>query len=1195
MALNLAYPLTFDISDFSLGWDNINSPTTLDKRTFKDIKNFNLTRRRGLEKRGGISTLYDDPETQETAINSLYEYKAPDGNNYVLTASGTTIAAFYNAQWNDLITGLTTGKKYSFETHRGLCYGVNGLDDNFKLRNTTSHIVGIAPPLGAPKVSKGDPPETESLYTNHGIANIDYIGEFRQNASRTMIAQSFILDEDYELTKVVLKIREVGAPTGKMRVEIHSNQEGTMVSGGDSDGVTVDAIGSTFADTDFDFSGTKPSLSKNTTYYIVIKDDGTMSDVSDTNFIEVGFDWNNGYAQGEYYEIDGSNAWTLFSGADLGFEIHAVQTTGTEQVSFGAVNTGHSTPIRQDNQVYLLAQSFVPNADSDITSVKLALKKNSVLTLRNYWVEIHSRQTGTSATKRSSTWIVGHESNEVNGGDISFDASWIEFTFSGTKPSLSVVATTVDQNSVVDGIKLYVAATTGFVVGGTVVVGSGTAREENKVIESISSGDYLTLTEKLEYTHTAAQADAVENTYYIVIYVDDPVNTTKYASWVRDESGYSDGQRHWINNSLAWTDLTYDYSFKVYGYATAGAKVEEHSLADIVQIRDLRETENQEMIAQSFTVDESGDCSKVRVRMSEIETPANGTPTVWAEIHSAQDGVSASKRGSTHIVGQESTAVNTSTLSDFPDFGWVTFTFGGTKPNLNAGSTYYLVIYGDFAVSTTNFVGIALDKTPPGYSGGTRWDIDVSDSVPYTEIPGQDMIFEIYMTTAGLGATYYYCYTYKRTDWLEIEGNPSDISDSITPSTQDVDVGVVASTDSQVDKIILYRTLANETTPFYKQGEYANTTATISDSVADNGLTTLWDETNTVPPKATFIKLHGDRIFYANCPDEDEGSSLVMWSKSGNGEVVPSANYQYFDKDDGEEITGVASLGTYFFVFKPNKIGVLDIASPEIWYLSYGIGCIAPWATLTFKDKIVFLSEEGWKATDGTDIWDLSDNISGLIDDGYMTINEKENYSVAYYPEKEHFEFLISHSTEDPMVVVGHFLVPLILKPTGISELVKQNIMGWTYHEYDYHALTCIGNYTDSNGITRVIAGADNGFIYLLDSGTDDDGENITTKLRTDWLSLGIPRSITKTIRKGYLTYGTSGTISLGLTVDIDFTATDETTTLTGGDVDIEDSINESFPLTGTGELFRFTLLETSTKSLDLMGLVVQFRSEGVR
>jgi len=288
-------------------------------------------------------------------------------------------------------------------------------------------------------------------------------------------------------------------------------------------------------------------------------------------------------------------------------------------------------------------------------------------------------------------------------------------------------------------------------------------------------------------------------------------------------------------------------------------------------------------------------------------------------------------------------------------------------------------------------------------------------------------------------------------------------------------------------------------------------------------------------------------------------------------------------------------------VFKPNKIGVLagKLESPtsmEIWYLSHNIGCIAPWAILTLKDKIIFLSESGWKATDGKDIWDLSDNINGLIESGYLTLAEKENYSVAYYPEKEQVQFLMNHSTLTPQIVVGHFLVSLILKPTGISELFKQNLMGWTYHEYDYHELTCLSTYTDSNGITKVIAGASNGFVYELDSGTDDDGSNITTKLRTDWMPLNVPRSETKLIRKGYLTYKAGGTIDLNLTVDVDFTGSEEDPyNFTGGDVDLDDTINESFNMSNTGELFRFTFLETSSESLSIMGIVLKFRSLGAR
>lgn len=1135
MALNKSFSLTFDISDFSLGWDNINKPTTLEPRTFTDIKNFNLTRRRGLEKRGGISPLYSTTAAASTDVTSLYEYKAPDGNDYILTAISTKIMAYYNATWNNLKTGLTSGKKYSFETHRGLCYGVNGLDDNFKLHNTTSYAVGIAPPLGAPAVATAAA-GTESLYTNHGIANIDYIGELRQddvtgNAERTMIAQSFMLDRDYSVTVVKLNCRKIGSPSGNMTVEIHSAQgtgAGTIV-GAASANVAVPT--STEFSTKTFTLGTAASCSANTTYYIVIKSTHT---VSSTSFVEFGFDWVGGYPDGQYFEIDGSGNWTLFSDTDLGFEVWGIQTVGESLLEHGSIISSVGNPLRQDASNVLLAQSFEISATRDVTSIKMALKKIGS-PAGNVWAEIHTSRTGTHVTRGLSDNIVtnGVSDNVSISSNVTADYEWVEFSFS-TAPTLT---------------------------GST--------------------------------------------TYYLVLYGSFTPAATDYIRSVRD-TGYSSGSM-WlvglVGVTYTWVEYAdYDNAFKIYGINTTASAAETHSLSDITQIRDLREgtgSTSQQMIVQEFTVNESGTCPYAKVYMSKTGSP---TGNIWAEIHSDPSGTSASKDSSDFIVGSASANVDIandaplSSTATFPTFGWVTFTFGTTDPPLTSGNTYYLVIYGDYGISKTAFINTALDKTPPGYlNGKAKWEIDEAED--WTEVPGQDIIFEIYLTTTGLAATYYYRYTYVRSGWLATESNPSDVSIAVKPSTQDVDVGVVASDDPQVDGINIWRTLANETTPFFRQNSepHANSTATISDSVSDNFTTILWDTTNNVPPKATFIKLHKDRMFYANCPDEDAGGSLVMWSKTSNGETVPSANYQHFDKDDGEEITGVASLGTYFFVFKPNKIGVLDIDSPEIWYLGHGVGCIAPWAILTFKDKIIFLAEEGWKATDGKDIWDLSSNISGLLEDGYITINEKENYSVAFYPEKEQLQFLINHSTLDPKVIVGHFLVPLILKPTGISELVKQNIMGWTYHEYDYDELTCIGNYTDSDGITRVIAGASDGFVYLLDSGTDDDGEDITTKLRTDWLSLGTPRSITKTIRKGYLSYGASGTISLGLTVDIDFAATDETSTLTGSTVDVDNSINEDFPLTGTGELFRFTLFETSSKSLDIMGLTIQFRSDGIR
>jgi len=632
-------------------------------------------------------------------------------------------------------------RKYSFETHRGLCYGVNGLDNNFKLRNTTSYNVGIAPPLGAPSVAATGG-GTASLYTNHGIANIDYIGESKQNAARTIIAQSFMLDRDYSVTSVKLNCRKIKTPTGTMTVEIHSDQVGTIV-GAASTAMAV-PTSADFETIEFTL-GTAASCSANTIYYIIIKRSQT---VSDTNFVEFGFDWRDGYADGQYFEIDASDNWTLYDSVDLGFEVWGTQVGEEELLSYGALDTGEYARLRkarleayEEYESHLLSQSFKLSAARDITSIKLALKKFGSPT-GNVWVEIHDDQDDTSGTKGASD-IDNGASDNVAVSSIGADSEWVTFTFSGTKPSL----------------------------------GTGT--------------------------------------YYLVLYCSYSESGEHHVSWTANANTYTNGKLWRISDVYIWSawDSKYDSdekdaSFKIYGIYTSAEAAESHSLSGITQVRDLMETSAQQMVVQSFTVDETGACPYAKVWMSEVGTISEGN--IWAEIHSQQYGTDKDHEESTYIVGSASPKVTASTaLSNFPTFGWVTFTFGDTDPPLTAGNTYYLVIYGDYAVSKSNFASIALDKVPPGYNSGySRWDIDLTDTtLTWSKVTGQDIIFEIYLTTGGLNATYYYCYTYKRTDWLATESNPSGISVSVAPTTgNDVNVGVVASTDTtQVDKIILYR------------------------------------------------------------------------------------------------------------------------------------------------------------------------------------------------------------------------------------------------------------------------------------------------------------------------------------------------------------------------------------------------------
>lgn len=70
-------------------------------------------------------------------------------------------------------------------------------------------------------------------------------------------------------------------------------------------------------------------------------------------------------------------------------------------------------------------------------------------------------------------------------------------------------ASTVDDTSAKGSDNIYVASTSGFSIGGTIVIGENTGREEVHIIRGISAGDFLILEGKLEYEHLAGDADTV--------------------------------------------------------------------------------------------------------------------------------------------------------------------------------------------------------------------------------------------------------------------------------------------------------------------------------------------------------------------------------------------------------------------------------------------------------------------------------------------------------------------------------------------------------------------------------------------------------------------------------------------------------------------------------------------------------------
>jgi len=497
----------YEINDFTGGYNNVAKPTTFKKNEFSDVKNYNITRHKGLEKRGGMEKLYSTTAGSATDVKNLYEYKAPNGDNYNLVNIGTKVRAYYDAQWNDLKTSLTNGKKCDFVTHRGFCYGANGTDSNFKLYNTTSYDVGIAKPVAEPVVA-ATATGTDALTSTHPTANADLTGKLRSNAAQTLIAQSFKMPADYSLSKVTLKVRKVGTPSGgtpAIWVEIHSSPVGTsatknastnIVTASSASDTVNPATGLTtaFASVDFDFSTAAPALSKDTTYYLMVYGDFT---VSTTNYVEVGFDNSDAvYADGMYHELAAALTWTDVDTIDLVFEVYGTPTSEEEMVNIGGAETGDDYDLMYDATYYLLAQSFQLTAAASVTSIRLPLKEIGDIGTDNLWAEIHSSTTGTSATKGASTNLVTNATTtDIDASSINNDEfTWVTLTFS-TAPSLSA-----------------------------------------------------------------------STTYYLVLYSSGTVDTSNYVEWTFAGSNlHTTGNGYTISNAFTWSATsTSDFSFKIF-------------------------------------------------------------------------------------------------------------------------------------------------------------------------------------------------------------------------------------------------------------------------------------------------------------------------------------------------------------------------------------------------------------------------------------------------------------------------------------------------------------------------------------------------------------------------------------------------------------------------------------------------------
>ena len=488
------------VEDFSGGLKE-NSPAGKNPPThFIRFKNARvLSDKLSVRKRGGMSqfdSIYDFSSAAVLGAYGIYE----DAQVKALACLPSDLQLKAGGGWSSIFTPTKAADlQVSICQYMGVTF-VGGYEDVIAVLNGDADYAGVAAPTSTPTVGLVAATGTNKVLENP-TTNLDHAGELRAIAGNTILAMSFQPTEDIVVTKIILSLRKVGAPTGNLWVEIHSAQGGTSGSknassnivGEGSDNLDVSGLTTAYAATDLDFSGTAPSLTAYQTYYLMVYGSFT---VSTTNFVEVGTDLSSPtYGDGQYWQLDASFEWTGQVRFDIVFEIWATGGADGEKAAYGAVATGYYTSTRASASVTLAAQTFHVHVGAEISSIQLALKKQYWISppVGVAWVEIHSSRTGTSLTKNASTNIVGQASDSINLTSIARTEQWLEFTFSGTKPNLTALTD-----------------------------------------------------------------------YYIVLYVTSSIDPGRYIRWTR-QMMVVPGLAWEINGSLAWTLITNWHSYKVFG------------------------------------------------------------------------------------------------------------------------------------------------------------------------------------------------------------------------------------------------------------------------------------------------------------------------------------------------------------------------------------------------------------------------------------------------------------------------------------------------------------------------------------------------------------------------------------------------------------------------------------------------------
>lgn len=334
----------------------------------------------------------------------------------------------------------------------------------------------------------------------------------------------------------------------------------------------------------------------------------------------------------------------------------------------------------------------------------------------------------------------------------------------------------------------------------------------------------------------------------------------------------------------------------------------------------------------------------------------------------------------------------------------------------------------------------------------------------------------------SLTGAYSFRYTYIRKvgGVVVYESNPSPVSSTINPVSQVMNISaLIDSTDSTITHKRIYRTPA-DTTSYLNDQDIATGTTTGTSSVSDTALGGEVEVDNDPPPNASWCFGYLEHMFL--CRDQDN-SHYLWWSKRYRPEQVPAENFLEIGHPQDPLQCGVAYGGLAGVFTRLTKYRILGNSTSGFVHQEAMTkrGTPAFNAVEATEHGIIFPARDGIFVTQlvSPDV-EVSNQIEPLFYgetvNGFYPINwdAASQFTSAVFKGRYYLSYADSRSSVPNMIMVYSF-----------------DTKRWYFYD------SPLRSFFVEEQDNRLTAGTQDGFVVTMESGSDDEGDDIEMEVET--------------------------------------------------------------------------------------------------